>query len=147
MAAPAAGGPAHDPVAISRRATPRVRARRAWIFVSTVPRTLARIAGQARSRTRARVHVLALGLDPARYEAELKRALEAASEPPGEILVVTDRLDFTTLLGAGVGIEHVPAAGSRQAELSGLPYERFREQRLALIRARRPRPRRVIELR
>ena len=38
-------------------------------------------------------------------------------------------------------------AGERQPELAGGPYERFRARRIGLIRARRPRPRRVIELR
>jgi len=60
--------------------------------------------------------------------------------------VITDRLDFAPLLSAGVGFEHVPADGSRQAAPAGVPYARFREERLRLIRARRPRPRRVLEL-
>lgn len=125
----------------------RVRLRRGWIFVSTVPRTLARIAGQAFTRPAARVHVLALGLPAERHERELERALEALDERPERVLVITDRLELAPLLRAGVGIEHVPAAGSRQAELARVPYERFREERLRLIRARRPRPRRVVELR
>lgn len=124
-----------------------VRARRAWIFASTVPRTVARITRQAFTRPRARVHVIALGLEPERYAAELEGALASVAQPPGEVLVITDRLHFAPLLEAGVGFEHVPADGTRQAELAGVPYERFREQRLALIRARRPRPERVIELR
>lgn len=123
-----------------------VRARRAWIFASTVPRTLARITRQALTRPAARVHVLALGLPAERHERELERTLQALDERPERVLVITDRLDLAPLLRAGVGIEHVPDAGSRQAELAGVPYERFREERLRLIRARRPRPRRVVEL-
>ena len=131
----------------SSGATLGVRLRRAWIFASTVPRTLARIAQQTLTRARSRVHVVALGLPDADHESLVERALAAIDRPPAEVLVITDRLDaIDRLVRAGVGFEHVPAEGSRQAELSGLPYERFRAERLALIRARRPRPRTVIEL-
>ncbi len=90
--------------------------------------------------------ITALAVAPERYEAELERAIAEAGEPAENLLVVTDRLDFATLLRAGTGFEHVPAAGERQPELAGVPYERFRAARLALIRARRPSPRRVIKL-
>jgi UDP:flavonoid glycosyltransferase YjiC (YdhE family) len=129
------------------RATPAVRARRAWIFASSVPRTLWRVTTQRVRRPRTRVLVLALGLDPTRYDAELATALENAAEPAERVLVVTDRLDFRALLRAGGGFEHIPAEGERQPELAGVAYSEFRDRRLALIRARRPRPRRVIELR
>ena len=128
-------------------APPGVRARRAWIFASSVPRTLVRIARQTLTRPRSRVHVLALGLPAERHEGAVEAVLADLDAAPGQVLVVTDRLDFTGLLRAGVGFEHVPAAGSRQAELAGVGYERFRAGRLALIRARRPRPRRVLEAR
>ena len=124
-----------------------IRIRRAWIFASTVPRTLARITRQTLTRSRSRVHVVALGLPAADHASLVERALAAIDRPPAEVLVVTDRLDAVErLLRAGVGFEHVPGEGSRQAELSGLPYDRFRAERLALIRARRPRPRMVVEL-
>ena len=124
-----------------------VRARRAWIFASTVPRTIARVVSQRLRRPRTRVVVLALGLDAADHEAQTSRALAEAGEPPERVLVVTDRLDFSRLLRAGVGFEHVPAAGERQAELAADAYEGFRARRIELILARRPRPRRVIALR
>ena len=139
----ARGAPEREPAAGPGA---RVRARRAWIFASTVPRTLRRVVGQSLARARARVHVLALGLDPERGAARLESALASIGEPPEQVLVITDHLDFAPLLAAGVGIEHVPARGSRQAELAGVAYEDFRAGRLALIRARRPRPRRVIDL-
>lgn len=137
------------PAGTGTRGTPPigVRARRAWIFVSTVPRTLMRITRQTLTRPSARVHVVALGLPVERHDHELERALGALDERPERILVITDRLEFAPLLRAGVGIEHVPGPDSRQAEMAGVPYERFREERLRLIRARRPRPRRVVELR
>ena len=130
----------------SSPATLGVRARRAWIFVSSVPRTLARVTSQRLSRPRTRVVILALGLDPRRHRAELERAIADAGEPPERILVITDRLELAPLLGAGVGFEHVPAAGDRQAELAGVPYERFRDARVELIRGHRPAPRRVVKL-
>ena len=145
-------GPPPGSAPTPARETPRtrapagVRARRAWIFVSTVPRTLLRVARQALTRPRARVHIVALGLPPDRHDAEVERALADCGRPPEQVLVITDRLSFAFLLAAGAGFEHVPAEGSRQAELAGVPYERFRASRLALIRARRPRPERVIEL-
>jgi len=134
----AGGGASRAPLA--------VRARRAWIFASTVPRTLARVTSQRFKRPRPRVVILALGLDPDAHAGAIERAVAESGEAPERILVLTDRLDFAPLLAAGVGFEHVPPAGERQAELAGVPYERFREARVALIRAHRPRPRRVIDL-
>lgn len=124
-----------------------IRARRGWIFVSSVPRTLVRVVSQRLRRPRPRVLVLALGLDEGRYENELARALAEVGESPEHVLVITDRLDFSTLLRLGVSFEHVPAQGERQPELAGGDYEGFRSRRIELIRARRARPRRVIELR
>jgi UDP:flavonoid glycosyltransferase YjiC (YdhE family) len=134
--AAAAGGPSTG-----------VRLRRAWIFISSVPRTLARVASQRLRRPRTRVLVIALGLDPERREQELERAIADSGEDPDRVLVITDRLDFGSLLQAGVGFEHVPAEGERQAELKSGSYAEFRDRRLELIRARRPRPRRVVDLR
>jgi UDP:flavonoid glycosyltransferase YjiC (YdhE family) len=141
----AAGRSAVAPAGAAR-ATPAVRARRAWIFAASVPRTLWRVVTQRLRRPRTRVVVLALGLDPGRHRTEVEAALAGAGEPPERVLVLTDRLDFGALLRAGAGFEHVPAAGERQPELAGVPYPEFRDRRVALIRARRPRPRRVIEL-
>ena len=132
--------------ATGRRPSSAVRLRRAWIFAASVPRTLARVASQRLRRPRPRVLITAFGVAPERYEAELERAIATAGEPAENLLVVTDRLEFEALLRAGAGFEHVPAAGARQPELAGVPYERFRAARLALIRSRRPRPTREIEL-
>ena len=123
-----------------------VRARRAWIFAASVPRTLVRVATQAARRPRIRVVVLALGLAAEEFERRVEAALAEAGEPPERILVVTDRLEFRGLLRAGAGFEHVPAAGERQPELAGGSHEDFRRTRLELILARRPRPRRVVDL-
>lgn len=144
-----AAEPSHragGPVQAARRPGPRVRLRRAWIFAASVPRTLARVTSQRLKRPRMRVLVLALGIDPDRHQRELERAIAEAGEQPERILVVTDRLDFGPLLRAGVGFEHIPARSDRQAELANVAYEDFRAGRLELIRRRRPRPRRVIEL-
>ena len=137
---PRAAGAANGP-------SSRVRLRRGWIFASSVPRTLGRVVSQRLRRPRTRVLVLALGLDPDRHERELERAIAGSGEAPERLLVVTDRLDFGSLLRAGVGFEQVPAEGERQAELAGAPYAEFRDRRVELIRARRPRPRRVVDLR
>jgi UDP:flavonoid glycosyltransferase YjiC (YdhE family) len=128
------------------RPSAAVRLRRARIFAASVPRTLGRVASQRLRRPRTRVLITAIGVAPESYEAELERAIADAGEPAEHLLVVTDRLEFAGLLRAGAGFEHVPAAGERQPELAGVPYERFRAARLALIRAHRPRPRREIEL-
>lgn len=124
----------------------RVRARRAWIFGASVPRTLARLARQRAGRPRTRVVIVAVGLPSDRHRAEVESAIAASGEEPARILVVTDRLEFAHLLAAGVGFEHVPGADSAQARVAGVAYERFRERRIELILARRPRPRRVVEL-
>ena len=122
-----------------------VRLRRAWIFAASVPRTLLRVARQAASRPRTRLELAGVGLGE-RHQAELERALAGSGEQPERVLVVTDRLDFAPLLRAGVGFEHVPAEGEPQPRLTGGPYAEFRARRLELIRARRPRGRRVVEL-
>jgi hypothetical protein len=121
-------------------------ARRAWIFASSVPRTLARIGRQVLTRPRPRTLVLALRLGGDALAGELRTTLDEAGERPERMLVVTDSLDFAPLLGAGVGFEHLPAEGSHQAELAGVPYPEFRLARLRAILAGRPRPRRVVAL-
>jgi hypothetical protein len=80
---------------------------------------------------------------PSESVAEAVRAAIAdGGEAPQRTLVVTDALESLGELRAlGVGVEHLPARGSRQAELAGVPYERFVAGRLELIRAERPRPR------
>jgi UDP:flavonoid glycosyltransferase YjiC (YdhE family) len=123
-----------------------VRLRRAWIFAASVPRTLARVASQVARRPRTRVVVLALGLSAEEFQSRVAAALADAGEPPDRILVVTDRLEFRGLLRAGAGFEHLPAPGERQPELAGGSYEDFKRARLELILARRPRPRRVVDL-
>lgn len=124
-----------------------IRLRRGWIFAASVPRTVRRIATQRLRRSRTRVVILALGLPAERYHPEVEDAIAGAGVAPDEVLVVTDRLDFRWLLDAGVAFEHVPAADARQAQIANVGYERFRKHRVALIQARRPRPRQVIELR
>jgi hypothetical protein len=124
----------------------RLGARRAWIFVASVPRTAARLARQIVRRPRVRTVVIALGLEGPELDRELHAALERIGVPPEQVLVITDRLDFATLLAAGVGFEHLPAATSRQADLAGAPTEAFLRQRIALIAAHRPRPHHVIPL-
>ncbi len=123
-----------------------VRLRRAAIFVRTVPRTVARIARQALTRPRLRRLVLALDLPAGEHDRLVAAELASSEDDPARTLVVTDRLEFGPLVQAGVGIEHIPADGERQAELAGGPYTQFRDRRLELIRARRPRPKRVISL-
>jgi hypothetical protein len=93
-----------------------------------------------------RTLVLALGLKDGELARRLPAVLEAIPYRPEQVLVVTDELDFAPLLGAGVGFEHVPGAGERQAELAGVPYGEFVSGRLALILAERPRPRRLLTL-
>ncbi|MDQ3572738.1 MAG: hypothetical protein M3383_07765 [Actinomycetota bacterium] len=142
------GANPHSTPQAAHRAGPSagVRLRRAWIFVSSLPRTLARIARQVRSRPRLRLEVVALGLDPAEHDRQIIAALERSEEQAARTLVITDRLQFGRLLAAGVGIEHIPGQDSPQAALAGEPYEAFRRRRLDLIRARRPRPKRTITL-
>jgi UDP:flavonoid glycosyltransferase YjiC (YdhE family) len=108
---------------------------RAWVFVRTIPRTIARLIGQTLTLPRASTIVLAFGAD----EAAIRDALNRASEPPERILLVTDSLAIGEVWRAGTGVEYVPAAGERQAELADVDYEAFRRRRLGLILAGRPR--------
>lgn len=122
-----------------------VRLRRAWIFASSVPRTVLRLGRQILTRPRTRTIVLALGVGEELGD-ELAKLLADTGERPERVLVVTDGLDFKPLLAAGVGFEHVPGPGERQPELAGDGYEDFRLGRVELILSGRPRPRRVLAL-
>jgi hypothetical protein len=124
----------------------RPRLRRAQIFVSSLPRTVARLAWQTATLPRVRTLVIALGLEGGELERRVAGAIEAAPDPPERVLVVTDSLNLISLRATGAGVEHVPAAGSRQASLAGVDYRAFLRRRLDLILAERPRPRRTVAL-
>ena len=120
--------------------------RRRWgTFALSVPSTVGRIGRQTLTEPRARTLVLALGIEPDQVPAAVTAALAEAGDEPRRTVVVTDQLSVLgELRELGVGVEHVPARGSRQAELAGCPYEEFLARRLELIRAERPEPRRMI---
>ncbi len=110
-----------------------------------MPQTAWRIGRQTLTQPRLRALVLAVGIEPERVVDAARAAIAEAGEEPRRTLVVTDALEALGELRAlGAGVEHVPAPASRQAELAGVPYERFLAARLALIRAERPAPRRVV---
>jgi Glycosyltransferase family 28 C-terminal domain len=120
--------------------------RRRWgSFFASLPQTAYRLTTQQLTKPRARAHVIAVGLSADQVVGAVEAAIAEAGEPPERTLVITDALaSLGDLRALGVGVEHVPARGSRQAELAGVPYEEFLARRLDLIRAERPRPRRVI---
>jgi hypothetical protein len=122
-----------------RRSPVRARAARAWVFVRTIPRTVRRLIGQTLTLPRPTTIILALGAD----EAAIRDALNRAQEAPERVLLVTDSLAIGEVWRAGTGVEQVPAAGERQAELAGGDYAEFRRRRLGLILAGRPRFRNV----
>jgi hypothetical protein len=125
----------------SRRRPPlHARAARVWVFVRTIPRTVRRLIGQTLTLSRPTTIILALGAD----EAAIRDALNRAQEAPERVLLVTDSLAIGEVWRAGTGVEHVPAAGERQAELAGGDYAEFRRRRLGLILAGRPRFRNVL---
>ena len=99
----------------ARRAALRARAVRAWVFVRTIPRTVARLVTQTLTLPRPHTIVLAFGAD----EPAIRDALNRARQPPERVLLVTDSLAIGDVWRAGTGVEHVPAAGERQAELAG----------------------------
>jgi UDP:flavonoid glycosyltransferase YjiC (YdhE family) len=119
--------------------------RRRWVtFIVSAPRTALRLTRQQLAQPRPRALVLALGIPEPDVVAAVRAAIAEAGEAPERTLVVTDALGALTELRAlGAGIEHLPRRGSRQAELGGPDYEAFARRRLELIRAERPRPRRV----
>ena len=119
--------------------------RRRWgTFISSLPQTALRLTRQQLTKPRARALVLAIGIPDDELPAALMAALAEANERPERTLVVTDSLALGRLRELGVGIEHVPGRDSRQAEIAGVPYEEFLGRRLELIRAERPRSRRVV---
>jgi hypothetical protein len=124
------------------RQTPRraARAARAWVFVRTLPKTLARLIQQTLSWPRPRTIVLAFGAG----EKEILEAIERAEDPPERVLVVTDSLAIGQVWRAGTGVEHIPGPGEPQAELSNYEYEEFRRRSLGLILAHRPRLQRAV---
>ncbi len=101
----------------------------------TIPKTVGRLVKQTLTLPRPTTIVLALGAD----EAAIRDALNRAAEAPERVLLVTDSLAIGEVWRAGTGVEYVPAAGERQAELAGTEYAAFRRRRLGLILAGRPR--------
>lgn len=126
-----------EPLASARAAAPVLR---------RAPRNLGGIAWQTVTRRPPRTLVLALGLEPGRLERELPKTLAATPDPPERVLVVTDGLELAPLRRAGVAFEHVPAAGELQAVAAGDDYDSFLRNRLALILAERPQPRRRLAI-
>lgn len=120
--------------------------RRRWgSFFASAPRTAVRLTRQQLTKPRARALVVAVGVPPGEVVEAVRAAVAEAGEAPTRTLVVTDALAALGELRAlGVGVEHVPAADSRQAELAGGDSEAFLRKRLQLIRAERPRARHVV---
>jgi UDP:flavonoid glycosyltransferase YjiC (YdhE family) len=119
--------------------------RRRWSsFFASLPQTAWRLGKQQLTKPRARALVLAFEID-GDVAAAVKQAIERTGERPERVLVVTDALQALGAIRAlGCGVEHVPARGSREAELAGGDYESFRSSRLKLIAAERPQPRATI---
>ena len=121
--------------------------REAAEFVARVPRGTAALAKQIVTAPRPpRTVILSLALAGAELEREVAAALAGTADPRERVLVITDSLDFAPLRRAGVGFEHVPAAGELQPELAGGDYESFLRRRLALILAERRRPARTMAI-
>jgi hypothetical protein len=110
--------------------------------VKTLPRTVTRLVRQTLTLPRPRTLILALGAGAQELERGITEALQEVE--PERALVVTDSLEIRDVWRLGVGLEHIPASGERQAELAGVDYPAFARRRLELILAHRPRPRRVI---
>ncbi len=133
----------------SRRSAPRGGSkefRRRWgSFIASAPRTAYRLTKQQLTKPRARAQVLAIGIDDPSVVDAVRTGIERAGERPERTLVITDALArLGDLRALGVGVEHIPVRGSREAELAGGSYENFLAARLELIRAERPRARRVV---
>ncbi|HEX3262336.1 MAG TPA: glycosyltransferase [Solirubrobacterales bacterium] len=127
----------------SRHAPRRsAQAARAWVFVRTLPRTIARLIGQTLWLPRPRTIVLALGAE----EGAVLGAIRGAQDPPERVLVVTDSLAIGEAWRAGTGVEHIPGPGEPQAAMSGLEYDEFRRRRLGLILVHRARLRHAIDV-
>ena len=96
------------------------------------------------TKPRARAFVLAFEID-GDVVAAVRAAIGQTGERPERVIVVTDALAALGELRAlGCGVEHIPARGTREAELAGGDYQAFRAARLALIRAERPKPRSTV---
>ncbi len=129
----------------ARRRAGREFRRRWGSFLASAPRTAYRLSRQQLTKPRARALVLAVGIADEEVADAVASAVATADEDPERTLVVTDSLAALPALRAlGVGIEHVPRRGSRQAELAGIPYDDFLRGRLELIRAERPEPGHVV---
>jgi UDP:flavonoid glycosyltransferase YjiC (YdhE family) len=147
----AAAGPSRPPPRASSRERRR-RSRRslgsslrsAVAWITSVPRTLARLGWQLVSLPRPRTLIVALGIEGDDLERGVGEALKGAPDPPDRVLVVTDSVAIGPLRQAGVAVEHLPARGGRQATLAGGEYGAFARRRLGLILAHRPRFRRAL---
>jgi UDP:flavonoid glycosyltransferase YjiC (YdhE family) len=119
--------------------------RRRWgSFFLSLPQTAWRLGKQELTKPKARALVLAFEID-GDVAGAVSAAIAQTGESPERVLVVTDALQSLGALRAlGVGVEHVPARGSLEAQLAGGEYERFRAARLELIRAERPEPRTTV---
>ncbi len=136
-------GSGSDPGA-GKRGSFRAFRRRWGTFLASAPRTAVRLGRQQLTEPRARALVLAIGIPEGDVVAAVRTTVADAGESPQRTLVVTDSLaSLGALRELGVGVEHVPARGSREAALAGGSYEDFLRRRLALIRAERPSPRRI----
>ena len=134
-----------SPLGATGRAGSGHEFRRRWgQFLTSLPRTLARLTRQQLTQPRVRTVVLAVGIADDAIPAAVAAALEESGEEPARTLVVTDSLALGQLRGLGVGIEHVPGRAERQPELAGGTYEDFVRRRLELILAERPEPRRTV---
>jgi len=142
-AQPAAGASTIVGAGTLARAGDAAQFRRRWgQFFASLPRTAWRLGRQQMTKPRARALVLAVGIDDAAVIGAVRAGIEAGGEGSEHTLVVTDALSALGEIRAlGVGVEHVPRRGSRQAELAGESYETFLRARLQLIRAERPKPR------
>ena len=136
-------GSGSDPGA-GKRGSFRAFRRRWGTFLASAPRTAVRLGRQQLTEPRARALVLAIGIPESDVVAAVRTTVADAGESPQRTLVVTDSLaSLGALRELGVGVEHVPALGSREAALAGGADEDFLRRRLALIRAERPSPRRI----
>ena len=103
-------------------AHPVSSARAAAPFAARVPGALGRIVHQTATRPKARVVVDAGDLSAERVQALLPHAIEETGVAPGQVLVLTRRVDVLPVLrAAGVGGEHVSAAGRRDLILAERP--------------------------
>jgi UDP:flavonoid glycosyltransferase YjiC (YdhE family) len=126
-------------------ASPADSIRRAAPFAARIPLHAAAFVKQTIERPQPRTVVYAIGLEPGTLEAGLAEALAETPDPPERVLVITDSLEFGPLREAGVGFEHVPARGTRQAELRG-DYDAFVRRRIELILAERRTPKRTLAI-